>query len=521
MDQDIVQPIDQTPEWEKLWSLEDYAQISAEISGLSENFVLLSLLTTVSRNIGPLVEPLPITDTMKPCLNLFSVLIAPTTEFQKSTLIALEGESSYRIQKKFLESEVVISPKYYENGQARFNSEGKIIKVKEMNIFNFGSAVFSKSSVEGLMEEIEKQRNLHLQIYEFDTIIKGSTGRGYDSGTLDILNNLYDGRQLSRLLKKGNFSLDSGYFLTIFADLHFGEILPEMISRGNIRRWVIAAEDYSSLKPERTVKFYLPEVSENQRLIRERFETKISGLMNNLISERISETKISKKEENTEETTEISHYMLNKYRIIFSQECKKYLYEKEVEVRTEVHNIQKPRSHSENLELKFKIAALLTLFDIAEGIKPLVVNEDIVVDRETAERAEKILKRFDKTVEIELERALNSSIEEQTRDIINYVKAKYIKNYKYWTVGSNLKQRMEHNIATVKSEIYNHIHWLRNKHDKTLREIIEDSYARGEIIIEVVRNATNGQLIEFLLPANIDESVLKQFRLDFSTHSKV
>lgn len=189
--------------------LKEFVHHWARCAGYSEIALMPVILTTISRVLGSYVEVKGLEIT-KPRPNIFLILSARPDFFHKTSLMQLCDDITKDVEKA----------------------------LKSMPVLHENESLTFDGSLEGLIRVFENKRFAHYSVDEFYTLIKMENSGKYNSGRTTLLLQLYGGKRFTQSLKdpKKGMKIEAGYYVTMIATMHPGELNGNFLRIGLARR---------------------------------------------------------------------------------------------------------------------------------------------------------------------------------------------------------------------------------------------------------------------------------------------
>ena len=421
--------------------LSELAEYICMLTGDDRDVVEQMLLINISRNLGRFVRnEEDELKKLKPRANLFAIIVAPPDEFHKSSWIRYEDELTEEIMelvKRILDDEMGVVSQF--------------IKLPDVEST---SRTFD-GSPEGIVELLKEKNVINFKAPELGVKLRLQNSQRYDTGNIEMMNNLYYGDAVDRNLRGKPIRIPKGRYVTLYGDLHPSELTPQTLKLGLLRRCIIVKKDYKDINLESVNKSYDKQNNEWFSDVMDYYKYIISDAVIGLFRKRypttytVSDTALEK---------------LKKLRLEGSSRIK----EEEV-----------PRYPTENAELILRIAVNMMLYEFTLWLQePKNVSKKFIkfeVDSRHIEWALGFLNRIVEGYKKEIVRIEEPEFNQMVEKVYDFIALKYERG------NSPVKRRF----------IVSNFNWLRGKKSKTLDDIINFLDKNEMIVVQENHDANH------------------------------
>lgn len=409
------------------------------------------LLVNVSRNLGRFVSAregeLSI---LQPRANLYTIIVAPPDEFHKSSQIEAEDKLTKEILKlsrRILDSNTASLPPQI---QKVFNKHSDYIE-EESRTFD--------GSPEGIADLFKDKNVIHFRAPELGVKLRLQNAQRYDTGNIEMLNNLYYGLAMDRILKKEPIHIPEGRYVTLFGDLHPSELTSQTLKLGLLRRCVIIKKDYKDIDLNTVNNAYVRENNQRYSLLMKYYIGIISDAFLELYHKRYSPVF---------EVDDIALQKLMEIRLKGSER----IVEEEV-----------PRYPTENVELILRIAVNMMLFEFAIFLGTPRRMKQFIVEERHIHWALSYLERLVENYKSEITRIETPEPSKQAEKMYIFIKKRYE------TSQQPIKE----------SAIVNNFKWARNLKPSDIDNIF-NLLVKRDFVNRITREANGKKWNEYTLP---------------------
>ncbi len=401
-------------------------------TGDDRDVVEQMLLINISRNLGRFVRNEEgDLKKLKPRANLFAIIVAPPDEFHKSSWIRYEDELTEEILelvKRRMDDDVGLISQFIKHPDVESTSR-----------------TFD-GSPEGIVELLNEKNVINFKAPELGVKLRLQNSQRYDTGNIEMMNNLYYGDAVDRNLRGKPIRIPKGRYVTLYGDLHPSELTPQTLKLGLLRRCIIVKKDYKDIDLESVNKAYDKQNNEWFSGVMDYYKYIISEAVVGLFQKRFPTT------------FTVNDAALEK------------LKELRLEGSSRIKEEEVPRYPTENAELILRIAVNIMLYEFTLWLQePKNISQKpakLEVDARHIEWTLGFLNRVIEGYKKEIAKIEEPEFNQKAEKVYNFIVLKYSKE----------------NCPVKRRFIVSNFSWLRGKKSKTLDDII-NFLDKNELIV--------------------------------------